>query len=101
MRFFLKSISLVTYFACFLAADLIPTNNLNNYSLNRWVVVKDDGLNNDKIKELINDPLLFTENSIEKFNIDLGEQKDVAIQAYQLFENFSFKLNVMLVSVTN
>ena len=99
MRFFLKSISLVTYFACFLAADLIPTNNLNNYSLNRWLVVKDDGLNNDKIKELINDPLLFTENSIEKFNIDLGEQKDVAIQVYQLFENFSFKSKV--VALTN
>ena len=33
MRFYLKSISLITYFACFLAADLIPTNNLNNYEI--------------------------------------------------------------------
>ncbi|SVC44708.1 uncharacterized protein METZ01_LOCUS297562, partial [marine metagenome] len=97
--FILKSLILIIYFNSLLISDQIPSNNLSNYTLNRWIVVKDDGLNNDKIKELVSNPLLYTENSLEKQIVDLGEQKDVAIQAYQLFENFSYKSKV--VAITN
>ena len=98
-NYILKSLLLITCLNTYLISAQIPANNLSNYTLNRWLVIKDDGLNNDKIKELVSDPLLYAKNTLEKRNVDLGEQKDVAIQAYQLFENFSYKSKV--VAITN
>ena len=98
-NFLLKNLLLIACFSSYLISDKIPSNNLSNYTLNRWIVIKDDGLNNNKINALLKNPLSYIENSIEKRNIDLGEQKDVAIQSYQLFENFSYKSKV--VAITN
>ena len=48
-NFILKSLILITYLNSFLISDQIPSNNLSNYTLNRWIVVKDDGLNDDRV----------------------------------------------------
>jgi len=98
-NFILKSLILITYLNSFLISDQIPSNNLSNYTLNRWIVVKDDGLNDDKIQKLVSNPVSYVENALEKRNLDLGGQMDIAIQAYQLFENFSYKSKV--VAITN
>ena len=97
-NFILKSLILITYLNSFLISDQIPSNNLSNYTLNRWIVVKDDGLNDDKIKKLVSNPVSYVENSLEKHNLDLGGQMDIAIQAYQLFENFSYKSKVVAIT---
>ena len=47
--FIFKSLILIIYFNSLLFSDQIPSNNLSNYTLNRWIVVKDDGLNNDNL----------------------------------------------------
>ena len=80
-------------------SDIIPSNSLKNYTLNRWVVVKDDNLSESKIKDLLKNPISYLKNSLKVENIDLGNQREVAIQAYQLFDNFTYDSKV--IAITN
>jgi len=67
----------------------IPVSSINNITINKWAVIKDENFNNNKLNQLIKDPTKFLENAQEKVNVDIGSQKDSPIQIYQLFGEFT------------
>ena len=52
----MKNIIILLGFASILLSYQIPTNNLNNTTLNRWIVVKEDNLEKSRLDEYISDP---------------------------------------------
>ena len=98
IRFILKNFVLILYINSFLFSEQIPSNNLSNTTLNRWVVVKDDSLNGAIIKGLVKDPISYLKNNADKKTVDLGNQKDTPLQVYQLFENFNYNSSIIAIS---
>mgnify|MGYP000182696909 CR=1 FL=1 len=74
-----------------LLSEEIPVNSLNSTTLNRWIVIKDDKLDHNHVNQIVSDPTKYINDSDEKLSVDLGSQKDIPIQVYQLFKNFSYK----------
>ena len=46
-----------------------------------------------KLKDLIKNPKSFIKKFSKNADIDLGSQKDIPIQAYQLFKSFTYKFD--------
>ena len=79
-KYILQILIIINLFSSYLFSEIIPSNNLKNYTLNKWIIVKDDDINENKINDLLNDPVSFIEKSPEVNSIDLGNQRDVTIR---------------------
>ena len=96
--YILKKFGLVFLFSSLLFSIKIPLNNLNSPTLNRWIVIKDADLSKNEVQILVDKPLSYIENSDYKKNVDLGSQKNVPIQAYQLFNDFDYNSNIVAIT---
>ncbi|MBT3589209.1 MAG: response regulator [Candidatus Marinimicrobia bacterium] len=81
-----------------LVGQIIPVSNINNVTINKWVVVKDENFNKDKLNLLIKDPAKFITASEQTVTVDLGTVKDSPIQVYQLFKNFTHTSSIAAIT---
>ena len=81
-----------------LLSEEIPVNSLNSTTLNRWIVIKDDKLDHNHVNQIVSDPTKYINDSDEKLSVDLGSQKDIPIQVYQLFKNFSYTSSIVAIT---
>ena len=67
---YMKKIIILSILTQFLLAYEVPSNSLNNRTLNRWVLVKHDLLSKNEEKDLIKNPKSFIQNSKNKKTSD-------------------------------
>ena len=73
----------------FLFSNQIPLNSLNSPTLNNWIIIKDKEIGPDKHQSIIENHSSYIDSSKQKIQVDLEPQKNIPIQAYQLFDNLT------------
>ena len=75
-------------------ATTIPISNLSHTTFNKWAVIKEDNLSENNVARMVENQLSTLNLLPIPFQLDLGSQKDIPIQFYQLFENFNVNSSV-------
>ena len=97
MKYLNKILILIPNLIVFAAT--IPISNLSHTTFNKWVVLKDDNLSENNVTRMIENPAEYLKSSPNTFQLDLGSQKDIPIQFYQLFENFNVNSSVAAITI--
>mgnify|MGYP001158766004 CR=1 FL=1 len=95
-----KKLFIVGYFflgITILAQNKIPTNSTENNRVSNWIVAKVSNFQEEKIKNFLDDPLVFynkvPSNNVKELN--LSEYSDVTIALYQLYREIDYKTTFM------